>query len=184
MLWTLKRKWLANWSQPALPATTSLLTEQREEIKYIVRRVIYADFNVTPALVMLALERVGYEVSRTLAQYYVAQVKKEDAEAERIRAEMPDLVQLRAGLRKHREAVFNAAMGDKQLAQANRALDALAALDGVAVAKTTVSVEGKDGGPVQVEDVTQNVRFGPASESGGGTAARQAEALDADSGRD
>lgn len=128
--------------------------EQQEEIRYIVRRILYADFNVTPAIVMLGLSRSGYEISRQLAQHYIAQVRKQDAEAERILADTPDLVETRARHRKYREAVFNASMADKQLAQANRALDALAALDNIAVAKSTVAVEGKDGGPLQFEDVT------------------------------
>jgi hypothetical protein len=128
---------------------------QQEEIKYLVRRAIYSDFNITPALVALGLLTRGYDLSRHLARHYVEQVKKEDAEAERIRAEIPDLTEIRAAHRKHREAIFSAAMAGAQLAQANRALDALAALDGVAVSKSTVTVEGKDGGPVQVEDVTQ-----------------------------
>ncbi len=157
--------------------------EQQEEIKYLVRRMIYADFNITPAIVSRGLDQQGYDVSRQLARKYVEQVKKEDAQAERVRAEIPDLVAIRAAHRKHREAIFTAAMSDKQLAQANRALDALAALDGVAVVKSTVTVEGKDGGPVQVEDVTQ-MSDGALRAALAAARARKTEAGEQEAGND
>jgi len=74
-------------------------------------------------------------------------------------------------------------MSDKQLAQANRALDALAALDGVAVVKSTVTVEGKDGGPVQVEDVTQ-MSDGALRAALAAARARKTEAGEQEAGND
>lgn len=101
---------------------TKFTDEQREEIRFLIRRAFYSHAGITPGRVARGLQDAGLDVSRSLAIYYMGKIRKDDAKLERETSELPDIFAMRARLRGCYEQIFNKAMASEgQLGQAIRA---------------------------------------------------------------